>query len=164
MSTEHERNPTNSEPVIIFVDADATPRDALASVDELAARFSAHVTTVSSINHEFTRANHITVDAHPQAVDMEIVRRVNGHRKVIVVTQDYGLAALVLGKGAKAVSPKGLIYTEQNIDLLLLEREIHAKQRRSSGRNRGPKARTSEDAAEFRDALQALLTSFTFDA
>ena len=33
----------------------------------------------------------------------------------IVVTQDYPLAALVLGKGAAALSPRGLIYSENNI-------------------------------------------------
>lgn len=151
----------NSAPTItILIDADATPRDAVATTDALAADFHAHVVTVSSINHEFHRTDHVTVDAHPQAVDMEIVRRINRSHPFVVVTQDYGLAALALGKGALAVSPLGLIFTEHNIDRLLFERDLHAKERRATGRSRGgPKARTAQDTAKFDAALRTVLAS-----
>ena len=132
--------------ICILVDADATPRDALATTDRVAARLGAEVVSVSSINHIHDRPGHITVDAHPQAVDMEIVRRITRDRAFIVVTQDFGLAALSLGKGAQAVSPSGLIFTEENIDRLLLERDLQARQRRLTGRSRGPRARTRDDA------------------
>ncbi len=147
----------NGNPVTIFVDADATPRDALASVDELAAETGCSVVTISTVNHEFHREGHISVDPHPQAVDMEIIRRLPTGSPSVVVTQDYGLAALALGKGARAVSPRGIIYSEANIDLLLFERDLNARARRASGRVRGPSARTKEDARKFRDALRQVL-------
>jgi uncharacterized protein len=138
----------------IYIDADATPRDAVQTTRMEGAKFGATVWTVSSINHHFEGPTHITVDAHSQAVDMEIVRRVKRAIPTIVVTQDYGLAALVLGKGSRAISPRGLIYTDKNIDQLLFERELHAHERKVTGRSKGPKARTKADS----DAYQASLT------
>jgi uncharacterized protein YaiI (UPF0178 family) len=56
----------------------------------------------------------------------------------IVVTQDYGLAAMVLGKGAQAANQNGLVFTNENIDKLLMERHVGAKVRRGGGRTKGP--------------------------
>lgn len=144
----------------IYVDADAAPRDVVQTTKEEGQRFAATVWTVSSINHHFEGETHITVDAHPQAVDMEIVRRVKQNTKTVVVTQDYGLAALALGKGAKAISPRGLVFTELNIDRLLFERELHAHERKMTGRSKGPKARTKEDMQSFRQHLTQLLSEW----
>ncbi len=147
--------------VTVYVDADATPRDALQTVDREARAFGASVITISSVNHQFDRPNHITVDPHPQAVDMEIVRRVRSGAPEIVVTQDYGLAALVLGKGARALSPTGLVFDEENIDRLLWERDLHARERRATGRSKGPKKRSEEDRERFAKAFTALLQDLT---
>ncbi len=129
------------------------------TTDRLAKQFNVAVITVSSVNHQFDRPNHITVDPHPQAVDMEIVGRLEKGGSYIVVTQDYGLAALALGQGAQAVSPHGLIFTAENIDRLLFERDIHTRERRVTGRSRGPKARTTKDKAQFEQALTRMLLS-----
>ena len=56
----------------------------------------------------------------------------------IVVTQDFGLAALVLGQGARVLNQNGLIYTEANIDKLLFERYLGQKVRRGGGRTTNP--------------------------
>ncbi|HNW94398.1 MAG TPA: DUF188 domain-containing protein, partial [bacterium] len=72
----------------------------------------------------------------------------------IVVTQDIGLAAMVLGRGAFAVNPRGEEYTTLAIDAMLTLRHAAAKIRRAGGRTRGPKKRTVAD----RDALAATLT------
>lgn len=141
----------------ILVDADAVPRDALATTDRLARRYNATVITISSINHQFSRPGHVVVDAHSQATDMEIVGRVKKGQPFVVITQDYGLAALSLGQSARVVSPHGLIFTENNIDLLLSEREVSAHERRSTGRSRGPRPRTKEDARHFEQALTTIL-------
>jgi uncharacterized protein len=141
----------------ILVDADATPRDALQTTDELAAQFGAKVVTISTINHQFDRPGHIMVDAHPQAVDMVIVSKLTRGEPYIVITQDYGLAALALGKGAYALSPKGLVYTDENIDRLLVERELHAKERRATSRSKGPSARSAQDKENFAQALLKML-------
>lgn len=146
------------KPLTVLIDADATPRDAVATTDALADEFHVTVVTVSSINHEFHREGHVTVDAHPQAVDMEIIRRINRTERFVVVTQDYGLAALALAKGASVISPVGMIFTEDNMDRLLFERDLHAKERRARGRSRsGPKARTQADRTRFATALRTVL-------
>ncbi len=133
----------------IWVDADATPRDALASVDELAKVFGALVTTVSSIRHEHHRARHIMVDPAPQAADMAILSNLRKDVDNIVVTQDYGLAALALGRGAKVLSPRGVEFTNDNIDLFLFERDLHQRERQLRHRCKGPKPRTKEDPHVF---------------
>lgn len=78
-------------------------------------------------------------------------------REDIVVTQDYGLAAMVIGKGARAVNQNGLIFTDANMDRLLMERHIGQKIRRGGGRTKGPPKRTKDDDARFERALQKLL-------
>ena len=78
-------------------------------------------------------------------------------REDIVVTQDFGLAAMVIGKGAKAINQNGLIYTDENMDKLLLERHIGQKVRRSGGRTKGPAKRSKEDDAHFEAAFVQLL-------
>ena len=78
-------------------------------------------------------------------------------RDDVVVTQDFGLAAMVLGKGARVVNQNGLIYTNDNIDKLLLERHIGQKVRRGGGKTRGPAKRTKEDDARFEAAFESLL-------
>lgn len=157
MTPSNVENSELDKTVRIVVDADGTPRDALATVDDLAGAYNFRVLTISTVNHEFHRPGHITVDPHPQAVDMEIIRRLDKSIPTVVITQDYGLAALVLAKGDRAISPRGKIFTDDNIDLFLMERDLNARARRASGRVKGPKARSAEDAAAFRKSLHKVL-------
>ncbi len=78
-------------------------------------------------------------------------------RADIVVTQDFGLAAMVIGKGAKAVNQNGLIFTDENMDRLLMERHIGQKIRRGGGRARGPSKRTKDDDARFEASFLRML-------
>lgn len=75
----------------------------------------------------------------------------------IVVTQDYGLAAMCLARQAVPVSQNGMIYTNENIDALLLQRHTAKKLRRAGGRLKGPPKRKPEQDAAFAAALQKLL-------
>jgi uncharacterized protein YaiI (UPF0178 family) len=99
----------------------------------------------------------ITVDKQADSVDFALMGLLV--REDIVVTQDYGLAAMVLGKGARVINQNGLIYTNDNIDKLLMERHIGAKVRRSGGRTKGPAKRTKEDNERFEVAFVMLLDS-----
>lgn len=148
---------TGDGAIEVYVDADALPKDAMQTVVLLGQRYKARVVTVSSINHRIESPNHITVDASPQATDMRIVSSIRSHVPTLVVTQDYGLAALVLGKGARALSPGGLEYTNQNMDRLLFERALHAKERRAGKHPKGPKARTAADKEHFAASFERLL-------
>jgi len=97
------------------------------------------------------------VDKDADSVDFALMGLLS--REDIVVTQDYGLAAMVLGKGARAVNQNGLVYTNDNIDKLLMERHIGAKVRRGGGRTKGPAKRTKEDNEKFEEAFVKLLDS-----
>lgn len=144
--------------MLIYVDADAAPKSVLRITLEAGAKHDIPVITVSSINHEIRTEHHIQVDPAPQATDMEIVRRIQSNVPTIVVTQDYGLAALVLARKAYAISPGGLWFTSDNIDRLLAERAVSAKLRRGGKvRLRGPRARTDEDDRQFEESLLRLI-------
>ena len=99
----------------------------------------------------------IVVGAGADAVDFKLISLCK--RDDIVVTQDYGVAAMALGKGAAAIHQSGKWYTNQNIDQMLMERHLNRKARRSSHKNhiKGPKKRTAEDDERFRDSLERLV-------
>lgn len=77
----------------------------------------------------------------------------------IVVTQDYGVAAMVLGKGAYAIHQNGFYYTADTIDRLLMERHLAQKARRASSQHhlKGPARRTAQNDADFAAALERLI-------
>ncbi len=140
----------------IFIDADACPVREI--VYEEAHRRGIPVTMVVSMAHEIVAhegMDMIRVDSAFQAVDMAIMNRaVSGD---IVVTSDVGLASIVLGKGARVLSPSGRIFSESNMDMLLEKRHAAARQRRGGGRVKGPRARKREDDEVFRKNLINLI-------
>jgi uncharacterized protein YaiI (UPF0178 family) len=139
----------------VIVDADACPRAVRAILTQLQPVYGYELVTIASFNHELSGTHHITVGNGPDEADLAVVNRT--HAGDIIVTQDYGLASLVLAKGAKAISPKGLVYTNDNIDFLLAERHTQAVYRRQGRHTRGPKARTQDDDATFMAAFKRLL-------
>jgi len=142
----------------IVVDADACPVKGI--IVETARKKTIPVVMALSLAHDTGFPADVTVirvDSIPQAVDIAIMNVVRPAD--IVVTQDIGLAAAVLGRGARALSPRGLQYNEGNINSLLLERHVHAKVRRGGGRMKGPRAHTGEDDDRFRVSLERLIDS-----
>lgn len=140
----------------IFVDADACPVRGI--IYEEARKRGIHVTMVASMAHNIYTMDGmdvVRVDSSFQAVDIAIVNRAASGD--IVVTSDFGLASLVIGKEAKAISPSGRIYSERNIDILLEKRHSAARQRRGGGRVKGPKARKIADDEAFRKNLAKLI-------
>ena len=78
----------------------------------------------------------------------------------IVVSQDYGVAAMALGKGAYAIHQSGKWYTNENIDQMLMERHMAKKARMSKRQKthiKGPSKRTEEDDKRFADAFRRLV-------
>jgi len=139
----------------IIIDADAAPRQVLGICREAADRYSAEVWTVASFNHQIESASHITVGNGPQEADLKIINLTSPGD--VVVTQDFGLAAMALSRGAAAISPWGKVFSQQTVDFLLEEREIKAKYRRGGGRTRGPAKRTAVDDQLFRKNLFRIL-------
>ena len=90
------------------------------------------------------------------SVDFALVNRL--HAGDIAVTQDYGLAAMCLARGARVLRQDGLEYTQENIDALLLARHTAKKIRRSGGRLHGNKKRSRQEDRDFEQALTAMIT------
>lgn len=140
----------------VFVDADACPRPCLKILKRYQKEMGYMLITVASFNHNLDNEHHIIVGNEKDAADLAIVNRLSPGD--LVVTQDWGLAALVLGKRAHALSPIGKVYSIDTMDFLLEERSMKAKFRKAGGRTRGPAARTNEDDQRFEKALLRLLT------
>ena len=136
----------------VLVDADACP--VLELVRRLCAEAVVKVITVSSFRHDIRGPDHVMVGPEPQAADMALINRTQ--RGDIVVTQDWGLAALALARGAHALSPWGHRFLDEEMDGRLAQRALHARLRRGGVRLPGPRRRTAAAAAAFAQALRAL--------
>ena len=99
----------------------------------------------------------IVVGAGADAVDYKLISIC--HKGDIVVSQDYGVAAMALGKGAYAIHQSCKWYTNDNIDRMLMERHLKKKARRGSSKNhiKEPKKRTSEDDERFAQSFEKLV-------
>ncbi len=75
----------------------------------------------------------------------------------IVVTQDIGLADIVLGRGAHAIGVRGRIYNPLTIDSMMFIRHEEKKVRRQGGRTKGPAPFTNEDRKRFERNLRQLV-------
>lgn len=138
----------------LVIDADGCPVVAIAV--KTAEKFGVRCVLVCDTAHMFSdiSAEIITVSQGADSADFRIVNLLDPGD--IVVTQDYGLAAMCLAKKATALNQNGLIYSEKNMDELLLSRHIHKKVRRAGGRMKGPKKRTKLQDEAFEKTLTAL--------
>lgn len=144
----------------LYVDADACP--AIRMIEIIAAAFHVPVVLLCDEHHVLTSDTSciVTVASGRDAVDLALVNRCS--RGDLVITQDYGVAALALGKGAYALNPSGKQYTDENISGLLMDRHLAGKARRSGKHHlRGPALRTEEDDRRLRESLERLLREKT---
>lgn len=139
----------------IWIDGDGCPRDVVRFTLAEGERRGLTVVLVTNVHHEQQAPNRLVVDGSSQAVDLAIVNRMKPGD--IVISQDIGLAAVVLGKRGHAMHPSGAAYDDAEMPLILEMRESAAKHRRGGGRTRGPKKRTAEDEAHFQKGLTGLL-------
>ena len=139
----------------IIVDADACPRAVLQICIRVASDFALPVWTVASFNHNIESDHHVVVGNASQEADIRVMNL--AQTGDVAVTQDWGLAAMLLGKGVKCLSPNGREFSATTIEFLLEEREEKAKFRRGGGRTRGPKKRIPEDDRQFEASLRNIL-------
>ena len=140
----------------IYIDADACPVTRIA--ERIAKKHGIPVTLLCDTNHLLS-SDYSTVrviGAGADAVDFALINLCR--RGDIVVTQDYGVAALALGKGVWAIHQSGRWYTDENIDGLLMERHLAGKARRSGKHHlKGPAKRTAEDDQRFAESFERML-------
>ncbi len=141
----------------ILVDADACPKSVLDICRKVGQKHAVPVWTVASFDHSIESDHHVVVGDSPQEADIKVINLAEAGD--VVITQDWGLAAIALGKGAKSLSPSGREFRPHRIEFLLEEREVKARLRRSGKRTKGPKKRTLEDDRRFETNLERILAA-----
>lgn len=143
----------------IFVDADACP--VVRIVEDIAGKYKLPVTLLCDTNHVLSSdySEVKIIGAGADAVDFALISLLKKDAGDIVVTQDYGVAAMALGKGAYPIHQSGKWYTNENIDQMLMERHLAKKARRAKSKNhlKGPKKRTEEDDLRFAESFEKLI-------
>lgn len=141
----------------IYVDADACP--VVGIVEKVAKEYKISVSLLCDTNHRLQSdySEVKVIGAGADAVDFALISLCRSGD--VVVTQDYGLAAMALGKGAYVIHQSGKWYTNDNIDQLLMERHITKSARRAKTKNHlsGPRKRTSEDNKHFEESFRSLI-------
>lgn len=139
----------------IYIDADGCPL--VDQVVKIAREYHIDVIIVKNYAHEIKSdyATVITVDIESDSADFYIVNELEAGD--IVVTQDYGLAAMCLSKEAIAINQNGMVYTEDNIDGMLNRRHLHQSLRRQNKYLSKSKKRKKKWDLNFEEELRALI-------
>ena len=139
----------------IFIDADACP--VVHETESLAKKYKIDCIAFCDTSHilSLSYAKTITVSKGSDSVDFALVNQIQSED--IVVTQDYGLAAMCLSKHAHVIRQDGLIYTDDNIEGLLQIRYTEGKIRRSGGRTKNHPKRTQSDNRKYEESLEKLI-------
>ena len=141
----------------IYVDADACP--VVRIVEKLADKYEIPCVLLCDTNHVLSSdySEVIVVGSGADAVDFKLISLLK--RGDICVSQDYGVAAMALGKGCFAIHQSGKWYTNENIDQMLMERHLAKKARRSSKKHhlKGPAKRTAEDDERFEASFEKMI-------
>lgn len=141
----------------ILVDADACPVTRI--VERVAKAYGIECMLLCDTNHvlysDYSEVK--VIGAGADAVDFALLNLCS--KGDIVVTQDYGVAAMILGKGAYGIHQSGKWYTNENIDQMLMERHLAKKARMSKGKKhlKGPSKRTEEDDKRFEESFRRLI-------
>lgn len=141
----------------ILVDADSCP--VVRIVETIAQKYHVEVILLCDTNHvlssEYSKIR--IIGAGADAVDFALVNLCQ--KGDLVVTQDYGVAAMALGKGAYGIHQSGRWYTNENIEQMLMERHLVKKARQASGKHhlKGPSRRTEEDDRRFKESFEKLI-------
>lgn len=140
----------------ILIDADACP--VISETLLLARKYGASCIAFCDSSHLIQKENLETriVAKGADSADFALVNAVE--KGDIVVTQDYGLAAMCLSRNAYPIRQDGLIYTHDNIEGLLQIRYTEGKIRRSGGRTKGHPKRSKMEDMRYAEQLESLLT------
>jgi uncharacterized protein YaiI (UPF0178 family) len=151
-----------SEPAFVttlFIDADACPvtREAISAARALGVPVVLVANGTQNLERYTKRSGveAVLVSSGADAADFAVIERLQPGD--VVVTQDIGLAAMVLGRGAAAVSPRGHVFHLATIDAELLVRHEEKKLRRAGGRHGGPRPFTDEDREHFSEVIERML-------
>ncbi len=136
----------------ILIDGDASPVNKITI--NVANKFNLETIILSNFHHKITASDNvtvITVDDGSDSVDFALINKASSGD--IIVTQDYGVGAMALGKKCHPIHPKGFLYTDDNISLMLERRH----QSKKTKKFKPIKKRTIEDDIKFENTLTKLI-------
>ena len=139
----------------ILIDADGCPVVDIAV--KLGQKYNIETIIMCDTSHVINKigVETIVLSKGIDSVDFALINKVS--KDDIIVTQDYGLAAMALSKDGHPINQNGMIYSNENIDQLLFTRHLSKKIRNSGQITKGPKKRTKEDDIKFKDSLIYLI-------
>lgn len=139
----------------ILIDADGCPVVDLTV--RIAKEYGMECLILCDTSHWFDKpgAKTLVFSKGADSVDFALVNLLQ-HGDV-VVTQDYGLAAMCLARGARVLRQDGLEYTAENMNALLMARHTAKKIRRSGGRLHGTGKRPNSENKQYAYALRCVL-------
>ena len=141
----------------ILIDADGCPVVDLTV--KSAKQFNTECIILCDTSHFFEKdgATTITVSKGADSVDFALVNMIK--KEDIVITQDYGLAAMCLSRSSTVINQDGMTYDDTNILQLLNQRADFKKIRNSGGRVKGCSKRTKQQDISFTNTLNSILLS-----
>ena len=144
----------------ILIDGDGCPVVDLTI--KISRKFNIEVIIMCDTSHIFNKdgAKTMVFSKGADSVDFALINLLK--KDDIVITQDYGLAAMAINKASYVINQNGLIYSNENIDRLLYSRHISKKIRKSGGRTKGPKKRIKEDDLNFERTLTEICDKLTY--
>lgn len=140
----------------IYVDADGCPVVDIAVSIAKEQGLQIFIVKNHAHNIEDSYATIVSVDISSDSADFYIVNHIG--KGDIVITQDYGLAALCLSKKAYPINQNGLLFTEDNIDGMLNRRHIHRELRKQGKFHSKFKKRNPKQDNIFKINLRRLIS------
>ena len=139
----------------VLIDADGCPVVDIAV--KLCTNYQIPCLLLCDTAHQLLRpgAETLVFDKGSDSVDYALTNRVRPGD--LVITQDYGLAAMCLARSTRVLHQDGWEYTHDNIDGLLFQRHAARKHRAAGGRTKGPGKRKESQNAAFTAALEVIL-------
>ncbi|MEF9918028.1 MAG: DUF188 domain-containing protein [Eubacterium sp.] len=149
----------------IIIDADACPKTVKLICQEVANDYKLPLVFVADTAHSLADEEDdgyevVIVDQGQDASDFKIVSMAEATD--LIVTQDYGLASLVLDKVTAVLNPNGFVYSLSNMDELLYKRYLNQKMRKAGHGTRIKKRNPDEDAA-FKKLLLTFIEPITLN-
>ena len=144
----------------ILIDGDGCPVVDLTI--KISRKFNIEVIIMCDTSHIFNKdgAKTMVFSKGADSVDFALINLLK--KDDIVITQDYGLAAMAINKASYVINQNGLIYSNENIDRLLYSRHISKQIRKSGGRTKEHKKRTKEDDLNFERTLTEICDKLTY--
>ncbi|WP_081412562.1 YaiI/YqxD family protein [Fictibacillus gelatini] len=149
-----KRNP------LVLIDGDACPVQIKQSTFEICNDYQLEAVMVISYAHMSEQTygmRYVLVDSNREEVDLYIMNHVN--QGDVVITQDHALASILVAKGVYVISPRGKVFREEEMERMLFERFVSAKQRRAGNRTKGPSKFTETDHGNFCFEFKKILSN-----